>query len=52
MQAALGGVGELVIFNRKDESFGDAQSNVDKINTEIPGEIKASLYDIADHDVF
>lgn len=50
MQATLGGVGELVIFNRKDEFFGDAQSNVDKINTEIPGETKASLYDIADHD--
>lgn len=50
MQAALEGVGELVIFNRKDEFFGDAQSNVDKINTEIPGETKASLYDIADHD--
>ena len=35
IQAALDGVGEIVIFNRKDEFWDRAVSTVEKINTRL-----------------
>ena len=48
IQAALDGVGEIVIFNRKDEFWGRAVSTVEKINTRTSSH--AVLYDLADLD--
>ena len=42
------GVGEIVIFNRKDEFWGRAVSTVEKINTRTSSH--AVLYDLADLD--
>ena len=48
IQAALDGVGEIVIFNRKDEFWNRAVSTVEKINTRTSSH--AVLYDLADLD--
>ena len=48
IQAVLDGVGEIVIFNRKDEFWGRAVSTVEKINTRTSSH--AVLYDLADLD--
>ena len=48
IQAALDGVGEIVIFNRKDEFWDRAVSTVEKINTKTS--CHAVLYDLADLD--
>ena len=48
IQAALVGVSEIVIFNRKDEFWDRAVSTVEKINTRTSSH--AVLYDLADLD--
>ena len=48
IQAALDGVSEISIFNRKDESWANAEKTVEKINTKT--NCKATLYDLADLD--
>lgn len=48
IQAALDGVKELSIFNRKDEFWDRAIQNVKNINEKT--NCKATLYDIEDHD--
>ena len=48
IQAALDGVGEIVIFNRKDEFWDRAVSTVEKINTRTSSH--AVLYDLSDLD--
>ena len=50
IQAALDGVGEIVIFNRKDEFWDRAVSTVEKINTKKSSH--AVLYDLADSYLF
>jgi len=46
IQAALDGVGEISIFNQKDDFWENAQSTVNKINENT--KCKAVLYDLAD----
>lgn len=46
IQAALDGVKEIAIFNRKDEFWERAQQNVKNINEQT--NCKATLYDLAD----
>lgn len=48
IQAALDGVAEISIFNRKDEFWTNAEKTVEKINTKT--NCKATLYDLADLD--
>lgn len=48
IQAALDGVAEISIFNRKDEFWANAEKTVEKINTKT--NCKATLYDLADID--
>lgn len=48
IQAALDGVKELAIFNRRDEFWQRAQQNVKNINEKT--NCKATLYDLADTD--
>lgn len=48
IQAALDGVSEISIFNRKDEFFERAQQTVKNINEKTS--CKASLYDLADKE--
>lgn len=48
IQAALDGVAEIVIFNRKDEFWERAVSTVEKINTRTSSH--AVLYDLAELD--
>lgn len=48
IQAALDGVAEISIFNRKDEFWENAQKTVEKINTRT--NCKATLYDLEDLD--
>ena len=48
IQAALDGVGEIVIFNRKDEFWDRAVSTVEKINTRTSSH--SVLYDLSDLD--
>ena len=48
IQAALDGVVEISIFNRKDEFWANAEKTVEKINTKT--NCKATLYDLADLD--
>ncbi len=48
MQAALDGVKEISIFNRRDEFWDRAQENVDKILKETG--CKATRYDLADKE--
>ena len=48
IQAALDGVAEITIFNRKDEFWDRAVSTVEKINTRTSSH--AVLYDLADLD--
>lgn len=48
IQAALDGVKELSIFNRKDEFWDRAVNNVKNINEKT--DCKATLFDLADHD--
>lgn len=48
IQAALDGVKEIAIFNRKDEFWERAQQNVKNINEKT--NCKATLYDLADKD--
>jgi len=48
IQAALDGVKELSIFNRKDDFYKNAQRTVAIINEKT--ECKATLYDIADEE--
>ncbi|MDD6667362.1 MAG: shikimate dehydrogenase [Lachnospiraceae bacterium] len=48
IQAALDGVAELSIFNRKDEFWAPAEETVKKINEQT--NCKAHLYDLADLD--
>ena len=48
IQAALDGVAEISIFNRKDEFWSNAEKTVEKINTKT--NCKATLYDLADLD--
>ncbi|WP_270838544.1 shikimate dehydrogenase [Peptacetobacter hiranonis] len=48
IQAALDGVAEISIFNRKDEFWENAEKTVEKINTKT--NCKATLYDLADLD--
>lgn len=48
IQAALDGVSEISIFNRKDEFWANAEKTVEKINTKT--NCKATLYDLADLD--
>ena len=50
IQAALDGVAEITIFNRKDEFWDRAVSTVEKINTKTS--CHAVLYDLADLDSF
>ncbi|MDO4467113.1 MAG: shikimate dehydrogenase [Bacillota bacterium] len=46
IQAALDGVAEIAIFNRKDEFWARAEQNVKNINEKT--NCKATLYDLAD----
>jgi len=48
IQAALDGVSELSIFNRKDDFYKNAQRTVDIINEKT--DCKATLYDIDDKE--
>ena len=48
IQAALDGVAELSIFNRKDEFYSRGEETVKKINENT--NCKAALYDLADTD--
>lgn len=48
IQAALDGVKEMAIFNRRDEFWDRAQQNVKNINEKT--NCKATLYDLADVD--
>ncbi|WP_100487074.1 shikimate dehydrogenase [Sporolactobacillus pectinivorans] len=48
VQAALDGVKEISIFNRKDEFYENAQNTVEKINTKTS--CHAQLFDLADQD--
>lgn len=48
IQAALDGVAEISIFNRKDEFWANAEETVRKINEKI--NCKAQLFDLADLD--
>lgn len=48
IQAALDGVAEISIFNRKDEFWANAEKTVEKINTKT--NCKATLYDLEDLD--
>ena len=48
IQAALDGVAELSIFNRKDEFYSRGEETVKKINANT--NCKATLYDLADSD--
>lgn len=48
IQAALDGVAEISIFNRKDEFFTRAEQTVKNINEKTS--CKATLFDLADHD--
>lgn len=48
IQAALDGVAEISIFNRKDEFWSNAEKTVEKINTKT--NCKATLYDLANLD--
>lgn len=48
IQAALDGVKEMSIFNRKDEFWANAEATVKKINENT--QCKATLYDLADLD--
>lgn len=48
IQAALDGVKEISIFNRKDEFWARAEQNVKNINEKTS--CKATLYDLADHE--
>ena len=48
IQAALDGVAEISIFNRRDEFWTNAEKTVEKINTKT--NCKATLYDLADLD--
>ena len=48
IQAALDGVAEISIFNRKDEFWANAEKTVEKINKKT--NCKATLYDLADLD--
>lgn len=48
IQAALDGVAEISIFNRKDEFWARAEQNVKNINEKT--NYKATLYDLADHE--
>lgn len=48
IQAALDGVKEISIFNRKDEFWENAEKTVQKVNENT--ECKATLYDLADLD--
>lgn len=48
IQAALDGVAEISIFNRRDEFWENAQKTVEKINSNT--NCKASLYDLDDLD--
>lgn len=48
IQAALDGVKEISIFNRKDEFWKRAEQNVKNINEKT--NCKATLYDLADHE--
>lgn len=49
IQAALDGVAEISVFNRKDEFWERAQRNVDVINEKT--ECKAKLFDLEDLDI-
>ena len=49
IQAALDGVSELAIFNRKDEFYKNSQRTVAIINEKT--ECKATLYDLADEEM-
>lgn len=48
IQAALDGVKEISIFNRKDEFWENAKKTVEKINSNT--NCKATLYDLSDLD--
>lgn len=48
IQAALDGVAEISIFNRKDKFWENAQKTVEKINSQTA--CRATLYDLADLD--
>ncbi|MDO5410948.1 MAG: shikimate dehydrogenase [Lachnospiraceae bacterium] len=48
IQAALDGVAEISIFNRKDKFWENAEKTVEKINSKT--DCKAVLYDLADLD--
>ena len=48
IQAALDGVAEISIFNRKDEFWANAEETVRKINEKT--NCKAQLFDLADLD--
>ncbi len=48
IQAALDGVAEISIFNRKDEFWANAEETVRKINSQT--QCKAQLFDLADLD--
>ena len=49
IQAALDGVAEISVFNRKDEFWERAQRNVDVINEKT--DCKAKLFDLEDLDI-
>ena len=49
IQAALDGVAQISVFNRKDEFWERAQRNVDVINEKT--ECKAKLFDLEDLDI-
>ena len=50
VQAALDGVAEIAIFNRKDEFYANGEKTVEKIKKAVPGIQSVSINDLDDKD--
>lgn len=50
VQAALDGVDEIAIFNRKDEFYANGEKTVEKIRNAVPGIKSVSINDLDDMD--
>ena len=50
VQAALDGVDEIAIFNRKDEFYANGEKTVEKIRNAVPGIKNVSINDLDDMD--
>lgn len=50
VQAALDGVDEIVIFNRKDEFYQNGERTVEKIKKAVPGIKRVCIKDLGDAD--